>query len=98
MNDYDRISAIQKAVNNEQLDKAMEGYGQQAATAHPALQLNKDFNAALGSGQFMTALDHVRRARRADGEEYFGVIRVLEFAAGRRLAIMMKNASETKIE
>ena len=43
----DRITRIQKAMNNEQLDKAMEGYGQEASTRHPALQKNADFKASI---------------------------------------------------
>jgi hypothetical protein len=96
MNDFDRISGIQKAHSDEQLDIAMTGYAQQAATLHPALQLNQAFNNALEAGQFMRALEIIRQARRVDGEEYFGVIRVLEFAAERRIAIMMKGVAKAK--
>lgn len=76
-------------MNNEQLDKAMEGYGQEASTRHPALQKNADFKASIDAGQFLHALGHVRRAREVDGDKYLDVIRVLEFAATRELAIKM---------
>ena len=51
-----RIANIQKAMNNEQLDKAMDGYASEASTAHPALQKNVDFGASMETGQFLRAL------------------------------------------
>ena len=89
MNDSDRIEAIQKSANAEQLDKAMNGFRAQAIAAHPALQHNEDFRRWLDTGQYMRALAEIRRAREADADAYLDVIRVLQFAEGRRLAIMM---------
>jgi hypothetical protein len=89
MNDSERIGTIQKAVNNEQLDNAMQGYKSSAIAAHPKLANNKDFDSSMESGQFNRALQAVRSVRRQDEEEYFDVIRVLEFAATRQLAIKM---------
>lgn len=89
MNDYDRITQIQKATTNEQLDDAMRDYRQQAVTAHIKLQDNVDFNASMEAGEFLRALESVRHARLPDQDEYFDVIRVLEFAETRRLYIKM---------
>lgn len=89
MKDDDRISRIQKAISDEQLDEAMAGCSQQAITAHPALQNNLEFKTSMDTGQFLRALEQIRHARKADADEYRDVIRVLEFAATRRLAIMM---------
>ena len=89
MNDYDRITQIQKATTNEQLDDAMRDYRQQAVTAHIKLQDNVDFNASMEAGEFLRALESVRHARLPDEDEYFDVIRVLEFAETRRLYIKM---------
>jgi hypothetical protein len=83
------INAIQKAGNDEQLDKVMDGFRDQAVAAHSALQHNEDFGRLLATGQYMRALEQVRRAREPDADAYLDVIRVLQFAAGRRLAIMM---------
>ena len=89
MNDSERIGKIQKAVNNEQLDNAMQGYKLAAIAAHPKLEGNKDFDSCMDSGQFTRALQAVKSVRRQNEEEYFDVIRVLEFAATRQLAIKM---------
>jgi hypothetical protein len=89
MNDSERIGEIQKALNNEQLDNAMRGYSSHAATTHPKLKSHDDFNTYLESGQFHRALQYVRSARAKDEDQYFDVIRVLEFAATRQLAIKM---------
>ena len=89
MKDSQRIDAIQKSANDEELDKAMNGFRAETFAAHPALQHNADYQHSLDAGQYMRALDHVRRARDPDGETYLDVIRVLQFAASRRLAIMM---------
>ena len=89
MNDRDRINAIQKSANDEQLDKAMDGFRDQTIAAHPALQHNEDFRRLLETGQYMRALEQVRRAREPDEDVYLDVIRVLQFAVSRRLAIMM---------
>ena len=92
MKDDDRIIRIQKAISDEQLDDAMAGCSRQAITEHPALRNNLAFKTSMDAGQFLRALEQVRRARQADGDEYRDVIRVLEFAATRRLAIMMLQA------
>jgi len=97
MNEFDRIAKIQKAIDDEQLDHAMEGYADQAATAHPALQLNHDFNDALEAGYFMRALECVRTARKVDGDEYLDVIRVLECAATKRLLTFMRRTPNVGI-
>lgn len=89
MNDRDRIDAIQKSANDEQLDKAMGGFRGEAVAAHPALQNNDDFKRLLETGQYMRALEEVRRVRGLDYDLYLDVIRVLQFAVSRRLAIMM---------
>jgi len=89
MTDSERIGEIQKAINNEQLDNAMRGYSSHAAEAHPKLKNHDDFNAFMESGQFHRALQYVRSARQKDEDQYFDVIRVLEFAATRQLAIKM---------
>lgn len=89
MNDSERIGQIQQAVTMEQLEQATQGYRQQAMAAHPALQHNQAFQGFLDEGQFLRALDNVRRARLSDGDEYLDVIRVLQFAATRQLAIKM---------
>ncbi len=88
--DYERITAIQKSVTNEELLSAMSGYLEQALAHYPVLQANQEFSNALGTSQFMRALHIIRRSRQADENEYFDLIRVLEFAESRRLAIMMK--------
>jgi hypothetical protein len=89
MNDSERIGQIQKAVNNEQLDNAMRGYKLAVIAAHPKLGSNKDFDSYMESGQFNRALQAVKSVRKQDEAEYFDVIRVLEFAATRQLAIKM---------
>jgi hypothetical protein len=89
VNDRDRINAIQKSENDEQLDRVMNGYREEAIGVHPKLAQNNEFRKLLDSGQYMRALDEVRHAREPDEEAYFDVIRMLQFAAGRRLAIMM---------
>ena len=89
MNDNERIGNIQKALNLEQLGNATDGYRLDAGARHPKLTNNQAFNAFMDDGLFQPALDNVRRSRRADNDEYLDVIRVLEFAATRRLAIMM---------
>ena len=63
MNDHDRIDAIQKSGNGEQLDKAMNGFREQAIAAHPVLQHNEDFRRLLETGQYMRALEQIRLAR-----------------------------------
>jgi hypothetical protein len=89
MDDNERISRIQKANSNEQLDNSMDGYLLEAIAAHPKLGNNKDFNSAMETGQFFRALEHVRRAREPDEDKYSDVIRMLEFATTRQLAIKM---------
>jgi hypothetical protein len=89
MKDDDRIAAIQKAANDEQLDKAMKGFLDHAVAAHPALRQQENFSRLLDTGQYMRALEQVRHAREQDQDAYLDVIRVLQFAEGRRLAIMM---------
>ena len=89
MNDSDRIEAIQKSTNNEQLDKAMHGYLDQAVAAHPALLQHENVSRLLDTGQYMRVLEQIRHARERDQDAYLDVIRVLQFAEGRRLAIMM---------
>jgi hypothetical protein len=85
----DRISRIQKSTNNEQLDKAMDGFALESNANHPALQTNAGFASSMSAGQFLHALGHVRRARLTDDDKYLDVIRVLEFASTRELAIKM---------
>ena len=89
MNHSQRIDAIVKSANDEELDKAMASFRAETLAAHPALQRNADYQHSLETGQYMRALNHVRRAREPDGETYLDVIRVLQFAVTRRLAIMM---------
>lgn len=89
MDSQSRIGMIQRSTTSEQLLDATVGYAEDAIARHPALRDNAGFLAALATGRFLTALGHIRRARLGDADEYLDVIRVLEFAATRALAIMM---------
>jgi hypothetical protein len=88
-----RIGMIQRSTTSEQLLDATVGYAEEAIATHPALRENQGFLGALASGKFLMALGHIRRARLGDEDEYQDVIRVLEFAATRALAIMMLSRS-----
>lgn len=90
--DYERITAIQKSLTTDELSRAMSGYVEELMTSYPALQTNQEFLNALETSQFMRALHVIRRSRQTDENEYFDLIRVLEFAESRRLAIWMNKA------
>ena len=89
MNDDDRITEIQRTISDRKLDSAMEGYREQAISAHPALQHNEQFNSSMKARQFIRALDDVRKACEIDGNEYLDVIRMLETVVAQRVTIMM---------
>jgi hypothetical protein len=90
MSSQSRIGRIQRATSNEQLLHATGGYEDEAIAAHPGLGEHPGFAKSLIEGKFLSALGYVRRARDRDNDDYLDVIRVLEFAATRALAIMMR--------
>ncbi|MBA2689268.1 MAG: hypothetical protein H0U63_00510 [Burkholderiales bacterium] len=87
MNDDQRIKKIREARNDEELDKATQGYLEQVTSAHPALQTNNAFNASMARSQYFHALGDVRRASRAGGDKFKDVIRVLECASEKQLSM-----------
>lgn len=89
MDDRIRIDTIVHSADDAQLNQAMDGYRDDSVTLHPELGHNEDFGRLMENRQYMRALEIVRQARGLDTNLYADVIRVLQFAVSRRLAIMM---------
>jgi hypothetical protein len=74
----ERITRIQQARTNKELDQATDGYREQVLTAHPALRIYDRFDVDLHSKRYSQALGDVRRAASGRGDRYQDVIHVLE--------------------
>jgi hypothetical protein len=69
------------------LEKATEDYLRQTIIAHPLLEGNKSFAANMRAGHYAHALSDIKRARVANREWYYDVIRVLECAGNKQLKL-----------
>jgi hypothetical protein len=83
----ERITRIQQARTNKELDQATDGYREQVLTAHPALRIYCGFNSDLHDKQYSRALGDVRRAASGRGDRYQDVIHVLERLVEQQLAL-----------
>ncbi|MES2354384.1 MAG: hypothetical protein V4568_08260 [Pseudomonadota bacterium] len=86
--DEQLITSIQQAQTDQELDQLTDRYREYVLTAYPTFRMHYGFSEDLHEGRYSRALDDVKRAAIGRGDRYQDVIRVLELAVEKHLALI----------